>query len=90
MKILFYVILELIFIIAAWFWGDLFFISMLKPGETCLTANYGINIGDYLELGWNNYFQWFSNAMPYNFCGMVLIFFKLFSCICFVKGVWNV
>lgn len=61
MKILFYVILELIFIIAAWFWGDLFFISMLKPGETCLTANYGINIGDYLELGWNNYFQWFSN-----------------------------
>lgn len=31
MKILFYVILELIFIIAAWFWGDLFFISMLKP-----------------------------------------------------------
>ena len=28
--------------------------------------------------------------MPYNFCGMVLIFFKLFSCICFVKGVWNV
>lgn len=54
MKILFYVILELIFIIAAWFWGDLFFISMLKPGETCLTANYGINIGDYLELGRNN------------------------------------
>ena len=41
MKILFYVILKLIFIIAAWFWGDLFFISMLKPGETCLTANYG-------------------------------------------------
>lgn len=33
---------------------------MLKPGETCLTANYGINIGNYLELGWNNYFQWFS------------------------------
>ena len=61
MKILFYVILELIFIIAAWFWGDLFFISMLKPGETCLTANYGINIGNYLALGWNNYFQWFSN-----------------------------
>ena len=60
MKILFYAVLELIFIIAAWFWGDLFFISMLKPGETCLTANYGINIGNYLELGWNNYFQWFS------------------------------
>ena len=94
MKILFYVILELIFIIAAWFWGDLFFISMLKPGETCLTANYGINIGNYLALGWNNYFQWFSNIeqMPcrITFAAWCLLFFKLFSCICFVKGVWNV
>ena len=82
MKILFYVILELIFIIATWFWGDLFFISMLKPGETCLTANYGINIGDYLELGWNNYFQWFSNIeqMP---CRITFAAWCLYFLSCF-------
>ena len=89
MKILFYVILELIFIIAAWFWGDLFFISMLKPGETCLTANYGINIGDYLELGWNNYFLWFSNIeqMPcrITFAAWCLYFLSCFPAYALLK-----
>lgn len=89
MKILFYVILKLIFIIAAWFWGDLFFISMLKPGETCLTANYGINIGDYLELGWNNYFQWFSNIeqMPcrITFAAWCLYFLSCFPAYALLK-----
>ena len=89
MKILFYVILELIFIIAAWFWGDLFFISMLKPGETCLTANYGINIGNYLALGWNNYFQWFSNIeqMPcrITFAAWCLYFLSCFPAYALLK-----
>lgn len=89
MKILFYVILELIFIIAVWFWGDLFLISMLKPGETCLTANYGINIGNYLELGWNNYFQWFSNIeqMPcrITFAAWCLYFLSCFPAYALLK-----
>lgn len=81
--------LELIFIIAVWFWGDLFFISILKPGETCLTANYGINIGDYLELGWNNYFQWFSNIeqMPcrITFAACCLYFLSCFPAYALLK-----
>lgn len=69
--------------------GRFIFISMLKPGETCLTANYGINIGNYLALGWNNYFQWFSNIeqMPcrITFAAWCLYFLSCFPAYALLK-----
>ena len=86
MKIVKYLMLELLFIAFAIMWGRQITCN-LKPQEICLA--YPLINNSYLEFEWNNYFHWFRTEenIPCRFTSFdkwvffvpVLIFYTIFK-----------
>ncbi len=79
MKIVKYLVLESLFICFALLWGDML-TNDHKPGEVCITVEWGEQIGNYLEFGWNNYFHWFRDQekLPCRYETYMLFFYYIF------------